>query len=358
MADYEVFIESTNGQIVGQLPFESLEMTLRFNDIGRGRLIVPTDFVQFDLFSAPYRLRIRRNGSNLLSGPITNIVRDWDNESDTLTIGIVDDLYLLSTRLIVPVPSGPPYTSADHDVRTGAIETVMHQYVYYHAGAGAKAERWIPGLTQAADQGRGGTVTARGRFIPLLSMLQNLAVLGGFGIRVVGLQFQVYQQVDKTAEVIYSREMNNLVNFSRAVRAPEGNYVYVGGGGEGTSRVIVEGGSNNSIARWGRIEAWKDQRNTSDTNELNQAITQYITEQVSNESQISFTAIASLDQVSLGDIITVAFDGVTYREVVQQIAIKTDGVSEEVTISSGSDKPAIYQRVDNIEDSLMLLEVR
>jgi hypothetical protein len=162
-------------------------------------------------------------------------------------------------------------------------------------------------------------------------MLQNLAVLGGFGIRVVGLQFQVYQPVDKTNEVIYSREMNNLLRFSRNVQKPGGNYVYVGGGGEGTSRVIVEGGNNASISRWGRIEAWKDQRNTSDTGELNQA---------------------------LGDIVSIVFDGVTYTETVRQILIKTDGVSEEITISSGTNKPEIYQRMDDAEDSLMLMEVR
>jgi hypothetical protein len=359
MADYEVFIESMDAQqIVGQLPYETLEITLRFNDIGRGRLTIPASLVQFDLFDNLYRLRIRRNGSNLLSGPVTDITRDWDGQDDLITIGITDDLYLLETRLIVPVPSGPPYTSADHDVRTGAIETVMHQYVYYHAGAGAKAERRIPGLTQAADQGRGGTVTARGRFTPLLSMLQNLAVLGGFGIRVVGLQFQVYQPVDKTNEVVYSREMNNLLRFSRNVQKPGGNYVYVGGGGEGTSRVIVEGGSNTSITRWGRIEAWRDQRNTSDTGELNQAITRYLIEQNDKEQQIQFSALASLDQVGLGDIVSIVFDGVTYTETVRQILIKTDGVSEEITISSGTNKPEIYQRMDDAEDSLMLMEVR
>jgi len=357
-ADYEVFIESMDAQLVGQLPYETIEIMLRFNDVGHGKITVMTSLVQFDLFGTPYRLRIRRNGSNLLSGPITSITRDWDGQDDILTIGITDDLSLLKTRLIIPVPSGPPYSDADYDVRTGAIETVMHQYVYYHAGAGAKPERQIPGLTQAADQGRGSTVTVRGRFMSLLSMLQNLATLGDFGIRVVGLQFQVYQPVDKTNEVFYSNEMHNLLKFSKNIQKPDGNYVYVGGGGEGTSRVIVEGGDSASMSRWGRVEAWKDRRDTSDTGELTQAITQYLKEQNDKEQQIQFSALASLDQVGLGDVISVVFDGVTYIETIRQILIKTDGVSEEITTSSGVSKPGIYQRLDKAEDSLMLMEVR
>lgn len=359
MEEYEVFIETMTGQRIGQLPFETLDLTLRFNEPGRGRVVIPTSlFPNMDVFDTLYRLLIRRNGVNLMSGPILSIERNWSEQDDLLNISIADDLYLLSTRLIVPVPSGPPYTSADHDVRAGAIETVMHQYVYYHAGAGAKTERKINGLTQAADQGRGATVTARGRFVPLLSMLQNLALLGGFGIRVVGLQFQVFQPADKTSTAIFSREMNNLIQFARVCSAPAGNYVYVGGGGEGTSRVIIESGNSTSITRWGRIEAWKDQRNTSDTTELNQSASQYLTEQSEKEQRIQFSANASLDNVGVGDIVSIVFDGIVYNETIRQISIKYDGVAEDVTIASETDKPGIYQRMDDAEDSLTLLEVR
>lgn len=355
-----MFIETMSGQRVAQMPFESLNLTLRFNEPGKGRIVLPYQVMpSVNLFDQPYRVLIRRNGTNLMSGPVTGITRTWNGRDDMIDIGITDDLYLLATRLIVPVPSGPPYTSADHDVRTGAIETVMHQYVYYHAGAGAKTERQISGLTQAADQARGMSITARARFVSLLKMLQNLATLGGFGIRVVGLQFQVYEPVDKTGEIVFSREMNNLIQFARQVSAPSaGNYVYVGGSGEGTARIIVESSNTTSVVRWGRIETWKDQRNVSDPTELTNSATQFLLEQAGKEERIQFSAYASLDEIGLGDIVAVAFDGTVYTDIVRQITIKYDGVSEDVTIASGDDKPGIYQRMNDAEDKLTLLEVQ
>jgi hypothetical protein len=356
MADYEVFLEDMTGQRVGQLPFESLQITLRYNEPGRAKLTLPAAQMTVDVFDTPYRLLVRRNDVNIISGMVTSVQRAWDTNNDQMDISITDDLALLDTRLIVPVPNGPPYTSADHDVRTGAVETVMHAYVNAHAGAGAIASRRIAGLTQAADQARGGTVTARGRFLPLLSMVKKLATLGGLGFRVVGLQFQVYQP--SVTSVTFSAEMNNLLKFVRTVSAPGGNYVYAGGGGEGTSRVIAEAGSLDSIMRWGRREMFLDQRNTSDISELQQAITARLNEQTGKEETIQFEGTASLDQVGLGDIVSVAFGGAVYPITIQQITIRTDGVSEDVIMTSGTEKPDIYRRMDDAESSIALLEVR
>jgi len=359
MADYEIFIETQSGERVGQLPFSTLDLTLRYNEPSRAKVLVPVSLVAFDFLDSAYRLLVRRDGVTLLSGGIASVMRAWNHNEDTLAIDLLDDLALLGTRLVVPVPSGPPYTSADYDVRTGAIETVMHQYVYYHAGAGAKIERRIGGLTQAADQGRGAVITARGRFISLLSMLHGLATLGGFGIRVSGLQFQVYQPVDKSADVKFSNEMGNLLQFSRTVKMPNGNYVYVGGGGEGTARVIVENGNSGSILRWGRIEAWKDYRSTSNTSELAQIATEYLTEQSVTESRVQFVGVGSLNQVGLGDVVSVAFGGQVYTETIREITVSiSESGGEDVRISSGVDKPEMFHRLDKLEDNLMILEVR
>jgi hypothetical protein len=354
--DYEVFLETMSGERVGQLPFESLQITLRYNEPGRAKLTFSATQMTADVFGTAYRLLVRRDGVNLMSGMVTSARRSWNANNDQVDIGITDDMALLGTRLIVPVPGGPPYTSADHDVRTGAVETVMHAYVNAHAGAGATTARRIDGLTQAADQARGGTLTARARFTPLLSMLQKLASLGGLGFRVVGMQFQVYQPV--SSAVTFSQEMNNLLKFTRTVSVPDGNYIYAGGGGEGTSRIIVEAGNFDSIMRWGRREMFLDQRNTSDISELQQAITARLNEQIGKEETIQFEGTTSLDQVGLGDIVNVKFDNTVYPITIRQITIRTDEVSEDVVITSGVDKPDIYRRMDDAEESIALLEVR
>ncbi|MEJ5222855.1 MAG: hypothetical protein WHV44_00245 [Anaerolineales bacterium] len=356
MADYEILIDDLSGARVGQLPFEQLQMTLRFNTPGRAQISLPTSAAPVDFLVGTYRLVIRRNGTNLMSGIVSEARRRWDGGQDTLNLDVEDDLALLAARLIVPVPLGPPYNSASHDVRTGPIETIMHQYVAWHAGANARAERRIPGLTQAADQARGATVTARGRFVPLLGMLQYLADLGGFGFSLAGMQFQIYEPQVSSAR--FSREMNNLINFERGVRQPDVNFVYVGGSGQLENRIIVENWDFDSIQRWGRLEGWRDQRNLSDSAELQNVAARALAERMQAAETIRWSAETTLDSIGLGQRVTVAFDGAEYTDIVREIRVETDGVSEHVVVASNADAPRIFQRLDAVENSLRLLEVQ
>lgn len=359
---YEIFVESMNGtERLGQLSFESLALTMRFNSPGKYEIKLPVSAMQFDFFKNACRLVILRDNSILFSGPLDKVTRKWEGMKDDLILTGVDDMQFLANRIAVPVPGGPPYTSADCDVRTGPIETLLYDYVKFNAGSGAIAARQIAGLTLGIDQGRGVTAQARARFTPLLPFLRKIAILDNFGFRVRGMKFEVYQPQDKTELVIFAQEMNNLISFKHEVNYPKANYVYVGGGGEGTSRVIVEGGNADSITQFGRIEMFKDQRNTSDTNELQQVITQELLGKGSKIA-IEFSANANLDEFGLGDLISVAFDGVVYQDVVQEINIKTDGVTENVIVTSGSvgvsSRPDIYNQVNNLQDSISLLEAR
>lgn len=356
--NWEILIFSIDGSLLGFLPFEQIRLALRFNAPGRAEITLPYNTIpaEIDFYRYLLRASIRRNGYTLLSGIISEVRRSWQNDKDTIEIAILDDLAILAKRIIVPVPSGPPYTSATHHILSGPIETVMHQYVYWHAGAGAKPERRIPGLTQAADQGRGQHITARARFRPLLDMLQYLADLGGFGFRITDLQFEIYQPTE--ASIAFSREQGNLLRFDYTFRQPNSNYVYIGGAGQGEYRIIAEVQSPSCIQRWGRLEEWKDQRNLADIRELYMAAEHQLNKQTRISNLWRWSGIAALDTISLGQKVKVLFDNTEHEDIIRSITISTDGTHEAVEISSAQDMPEIYRRVEELEDSVSLMEVQ
>lgn len=291
------------------------------------------------LFDFGNGIILRRNGEVILSGDITDIEEQMGSKGKKYILRGIDDTGLLAGRVGLPVPSGPPYSSASHDVRTGAAETVMREYVYYNAGAGATSDRQIAGLTLAADEGRGETVTGRARFVELLYLLEELALAGGdLGFKVVqtgtGLQFQVYQPVDRSARVKFSMGFGNLVSYKFKETAPTGNYNYMGGQGELTARVIAEDGDEDSIARYGRIEFFKDQRNEADPAKL---ATWIAKELAANANKLSVRAEVSEteslkfgEHFGLGDKVTLVTGRRTIVDLVREVKISLD--AKEVKI--------------------------
>ncbi len=353
---YEVFLEQGTDR-VAQLPYTFIDATLLFNQPSRVILqVIPELLESFDLFGAQYRVVLRRNGQSLFSGFLSSVEHSWGPSDESLTLSLLDDLSILSKRIVVPVPAGPPYSTSDYDVRTGAIETVIYNYVKFHAGSSAKTSRQVEGLSCSADLGRGRTITARARFTPLLPLIQYLAELGNFGLRMLDRVFEVYQPAD--SGLSFSREMGNLTSFKRIRSLPPHNYVYVGGAGEGSSRVIVEVEDEDSRDFCGRREEWKDTRSTSDSNEMTDQGNAMLASSARESLRISWEAIATLDEIHLGDLVTLAFKGETYLDLIRSVRVRTDGVSEEVTISSGADQLNLSAKLDRMEGNLRMLEVR
>lgn len=357
--EYEIYLLDQSGALVAQLPFGELRLTLCYNAPGCGQVSLATSSLPIGLTpdglaNTYYRAFVRRNGNVLMSGVLVEVRREWSSERDELSLIIKDDLSLLAERLIVPVPSGPPYSTASHHVISGPVEDVIYNYLAYHAGDLAREERRIPGLIQAPSLGRGPTVTVRARFIPLLDMLQRLADIGGLGFRMQNLYFEIYAPT--ASSVVYSDQAGTLISFARTVRRPSGVYCYVCGAGEGEYRIVVERAGD--IARWGRIECWYDQRNLADAGELAISGDAYLSAAARAAETIQWEAEASLDEIGLGQIVNIEFGGRMYADVVRQIDVRTDGAAESIRISSGGagDAPQIYQRVSALEDSIQLLE--
>lgn len=325
--------------------FTGLEMVLRHNRTGSWLLDLPaTSEAAGLLASFSAGLVVTRDGVTVLSGPVTGIGRDLDASTDSLTVSGVDDDVWLDRRLALPTPLGPPYTSA-YDIRTGPAETVMRGYVDANLGPAARPERRVPGLTLAPDLGRGVTRTGRGRLQTVADLIRPLALTGGgLGYRIVqqgnALVFEVYESADLTATAVFSEEFGNLLGYTYEAQAAEANYVLAGGGGEGTARVFAERGDSASIVRYGRIETFKDQRQTSDPGELQQAIDEELAdraEQVGLSLRPADTDSLKFGRdYNLGDRVTVIVDGTPIQDVLREVRITLDSSGATVTPTLGS----------------------
>lgn len=304
-----------------------------FNDVGTWSLLMDRRAPQAANLTQPgWGIIVTRDGDTVFSGPMTTRRHARAVDKDTIEVSGLSDEAVLKRRLVSPSPaeSAPPYIAQASDIRTGVASTVLRQYVDVNAGPGAVVARRTPGLALASDPLAGASVSGNGRWdTDLLTFLQPLAVTGAVGFRVVQvgavLQFQVYVPTDRTSSVKFAVGLKNLAGYEYESTAPEGNYVYVGASGTGTSRVISEYPDSDSVADWGRIEGdFVDNRGTADPVQLQQTGTDALT-QNGEQASLSITPIETTDlmygqQYFLGDKVTVRTDddiGTPYEETGQ-----------------------------------------
>lgn len=235
------------------------------------------------------------------------------------------DALWLSGRLALPVPSGPPYTSAEYDVRTGLAETIIKQYVEYNTGASAKSERQIPGLSIEPDYSRGGTHTGRARFDKVSELVCTIALAQGLGVRVLDGQFQVFAPQDKSKPVRFSDLTDTLGEFEFEVGEPEANYLYGGGSGTGTSQALYEKGDSQSILEHGRIEQFVNFGRTAVVAEIDAQLDAELERQAST-AWFEFDIVETPDRAFhtdfwLGDLVGVAVQGFNFTTRLAEVTI-------------------------------------
>lgn len=310
---YNIYIRDSQFKRVGEITdYTKLDLIPRFNQVGAFALDVPTDSLAAkELIKIKSGIIVKKDGQTIFSGTVTSRKRSFSASGDTMTfIGKDDNAYLVS-RLAYPVTSGD-FSLSDYDVRSGKAETIMKQYVDYNAGLNALSERQI--MTVEADTGLGNTTTGRGRFHTLLELLTSLALNGGgLGFKVVQvddvLHFQVYQPSDKTKSAFFSPLLGNLANFEYSNDNPESNFIIAGGGGEGKDRILLQRSDNASVAKYGRFEAFKDRRDTTELDELYQSLDEELIN-ASEKNSFSFTPIDTPQlafgrDYGLGDKVTI-----------------------------------------------------
>jgi len=296
----------------------------------------------------------------LLSGPTVSAksVKTAEDPEGVWEITGSDDTAVLGHRIAYPTPASADVTAqGDYEVRTGPAETVMKAYVNANLGPSAPTVRRVPGMTIEADLARGETVTGRARFQNIGELLEQLALTSGLGFDVAqngsGLQFKVFAPTDRTSTVRMDIDNNRLTKSEYAYTAPEATRVIVAGQGQGADRTLVERTSVDSEAAdaaWGkRIEVFKDQRNTSDTVELQQAGDEILADKGFTVESVSVTP--SDDQSmnyptdwGLGDKVSVVVGDTTISQLVTEVAlvITDDGLKVGATVGA----PAVAAQGD------------
>ncbi|MGM7422785.1 Gp37-like protein [Cellulosimicrobium sp. CpK407] len=222
----------------------------------------------------------------LWSGPVTTPTLDagTDDPAGLVTItGVTDDVLAAdATAWPQPANGNVATQAAGYDNRSGPAETVMRAYVAANIGPTAPVSRrglLAQRLTLAPDLGRGTNVVKSARFPVLGELLTEIATVAGLGWRIVQrddvLVFEVYEIADRTATVRLDVANGGLESQSAATSPPAVTHVLVAGQGQGEARTLLERSTPESVAAaaaWGRrIERFKDQRQTDDLTELQQA---------------------------------------------------------------------------------------
>ncbi|MHB9005169.1 MAG: siphovirus ReqiPepy6 Gp37-like family protein, partial [Coriobacteriia bacterium] len=334
---YRIYVRNASRQKIGEVDDYTLfDAVPRFNAVGHFILTVPADGAAAGLLDWGCGIIFEQGTTVIQSGQIASRRFAWNKDEFCLQVGGLDDNVWIEDKLALPVPSGPPYT-AESDVRSGVAETVMRAYVNANCGPGATSARLVAGLALAADGLRGSVVTGRARFAPLGDLMRTLALAGGdLGWRIIqsgsGLSFEVYQPTDRTALVKFSPDLGNLRSYEYSEEASEANYVYCGGSGEGTLRVIAENGDDAAIAHYGRrIEMFRDRRDTSDAGELAQTISEDLQQRAAVKElriePVNTEAVTFLRDYFLGDKVTLVTHGGTIEDKVREVRIRLSGQS-------------------------------
>jgi hypothetical protein len=289
----------------------------------------------------------------LLSGPTISAVLDQsvENPLGDWVISGTDDSIILSERLAYPLPSSADVTAQTvaNDVRTGAAEYVLKQYIDANIGPSAPAERKIADLIIEPDLARGEIVTGTARFVSLQELFYPLAQTGGIGYTVEqngsDLEFKVYVPQDRTETVRMDLDNGQLSKTEYSYLSPKSTRVIVGGQGEAQERIFIEQTSDDAeLAEtvWGRrIETFTDARGSGTPEELFQAAEEIL---LDNGKTIVNTSVVPTDAPTmrygydwnLGDTITVVINDAEYSAVVTEvgISIQDDGVRIQATVGT------------------------
>lgn len=362
---WELFVSDQAGvrQAVVDV-YESAEIVSRINDISSWELVLPSDTFAGEVFLADgfARLEAVLDGTLWHSGPVTHLKREVDVDGDMLTVSGADDTVFLARRLAHPQPgtAAPPYNTTAYDVHTGNLAVVLAELVRVNAGPSAVTARRVPGLTVPVPTAAGPTITVNARWQNLLTLMQDTARPHGLMFDVVDLVFRVYAPANRG--VIFSAGLETLASWSAEVQAPTANKAVVAGGGVETARIIRETTDATSVAQRGLAETFIDQRQTTDTVQLDKAGAEAVAAGV-RPTTVTFVPIDTEGQKfgrdwALGDTVKVVLGDLTLVDQVREVRISLDGdgATIEPTVGAASGDLTLFRNLAGLNRRVRQLE--
>lgn len=395
----KTFVRAPDLSLAGEVRgWGKLEVTLRWGEVGSWNISGPAVGLIEQLAQPGYGLIVvdprgvplLNPDGVLISGDVEdNGPRSWSADGQdaypgTLTIAGGDDTAIVADEFAFPDPtqSVANQTAAAYDSRSGVAETVIKGYVSANVGstrAAARGDASAPNartVTVAADAARGSTVSYKARFDRLMDVVRTLGQastpkLAGRVTDTGGvLTFDVYEGVDRSGEIVFSRARRNLRGYSVSRSMPTATHVVVAGSGEGTARAFRERKDSAAANQWRRIvRTFVDQRQTTDAAELDAAGDEEL-ERNRRSGALSATAVDTPNMrfgvhFGLGDLVTVELEPtvtITDRVTAVTIAVTDKGI-EPTQIQIGvpdldPKTPEAYRRASRALDQIAALSRR
>jgi hypothetical protein len=315
---------------------------------------------------------LNRNGEQVTSGQVAGIHRSAELVNDRvvekMTISFAEDLTRLE-RIIFPTPSHNLTTAvsnfpAEYDLRTGAIETVIIDYIKNHAGSLAQLDRRIDRLRVPATLGRGGTTQVSGRLDHLGVLVRSLAEAGNLRVTIkhtedgggAWLDVVIDSVSDLSANIRFgtadSLAAGIITSWSYDREAPSTTRAIVAGGGEGAARDFLQLDDTVIETTWGGavVETLIDQRqvdpaSANKTAELTRAAQEALDEGA-ERIKVEFQPVLGPDleyrrDVRVGDIVGYDLPGLApakekIREATTVVSAEPGQATERVSVVVGS----------------------
>jgi hypothetical protein len=265
------------------------------------RCTVPDQWVltgpasELGVFEAGMGCILDRDGEYVTSGKLWSYDRvgEYDNETrrpiETMTLAFISDNAALSRRAIYQVPTkiltgNPSKFALEHDVRSGAREDLILEYINANLGPGAQAQRRLPKLVLPVSLHRGGTTQFTARMNDLAAVVRDLAEAAGLRVRIVHdestgtprLVLTLEPMVDVSSDVWFGLPSSSAPAFINSWKfhyeEPQVTDAIVAAGGEALEREYAAFRDTAAVNLWGDSkEKVIDQRQTKDPTEITTA---------------------------------------------------------------------------------------
>ena len=337
--------------------FVSIDLVRGVNAVGVLTLEMDPDTSR-DLFRLDGRLGVWRqpaNGPRELLAETVFLVRRVrralsKSGERVLQVTALSAAHLIDRR-IVAYPAG----SAQAD-KTGPADDLMKAIIRENLGSLAPAGRdWSALISVAADSSQGPSVSKGFAWRYCLDVLQELGeqaaqagnpvyfdfvapVAGGLEFRTYTGQRGLNRSLSSGDPLILSPERGNLADCELIEDyTDEATHIYAGGQGEQADREIAEASDAARVggSPFGRIEAWRDARNTSTTAALQAEANAALWER--RPRRIFSGSIQDTPQCAYGihwrwgDLVVAQFEGRSYDCHVDTVRIKVAKGAESIS---------------------------
>ena len=365
-AAYGVFVRDKDGTLNQRVnDFIELHILDTMNDVGQWEMhSISADPCPFKKGNG---IVIVRNNVYFYSGIVTQI-SDTMNARTSLhdwTVRGTNDLGLLSRRICYVDPETGSTTTTDHYRDTGILSDVIERLISKNIGVDALPERKEAIIEAYQGEPVGDTVSVELRFQNLLKAVIAVCTANICNIRPVWdeqnrkLYFQVFESRDLSQAIIFTEQLNNIVESEYIGRAPEGNWILAGGTGEMTERQFATAENVESINNWGRIEYFQDARNQHDIEENAEEVLQRKSDNVTGYSCVASDADNAPQyriDYRLGDYVGMKIGEEYIIAQVQQVEINVSDGGEQIspkcgTVAIGQFRE-IFVQLDNLRQDV------